>query len=80
MNKISASDTAALNGANETGSAHRPSGGRKIALWSAILLPVLLGAAGCISSGEPEHPSNTTVIVPPGTTVTCQDGSAPPCR
>ncbi len=37
---------------------------------------------GCISSGSPNPPAKTTVVVPPGssTTVVCQDGTQPPCR
>ena len=37
--------------------------------------------AGCSSSfGGGAQPQPNTVVVPPGTTVVCQDGSAPPCR
>ena len=37
---------------------------------------------GCISSGSPNPPAKTTVIVPAGstTTVVCQDGTKPPCE
>jgi hypothetical protein len=46
-----------------------------LAIVSAML-------CGCISSGSPNPPAKTTVIVPPGssTTVVCQDGTAPPCQ
>jgi hypothetical protein len=50
-----------------------------------ILSALMLASAmlwGCISSGSPNPPANTTVVVPPGsqTTVVCQDGSRPPCN
>lgn len=37
---------------------------------------------GCISSGSPNPPAKTTIVVPPGSTstVVCQDGTAPPCQ
>jgi outer membrane murein-binding lipoprotein Lpp len=37
--------------------------------------------AGCISSGSPNPPAKTTVVVPANstTTVVCQDGTKPPC-
>jgi hypothetical protein len=49
-----------------------------------ILSPLVVASAmlcGCISSGSPNLPAKTTVVVPPGssTTVVCQDGSQPPC-
>lgn len=46
-----------------------------------LLLPVVLALAGCISSSNPTPPDrSTTVVVPPGTTIVCSDGSAPPCH
>jgi hypothetical protein len=44
----------------------------------ALLVPLAL--AGCISVHEnPPPPKNTTVVVPPGSTVTCAPGSTSPC-
>ncbi len=45
----------------------------------AILLPLSL--AGCFSyqDSPPQQPNNTTVIVPPGSTVSCTNGLPPPC-
>jgi hypothetical protein len=45
-----------------------------------ILLPLVLGVSGCISSSNPPPPATNTVVVPSGTTVICQDGTRPPCR
>ncbi len=54
---------------------------RKAARCSPILLPLLLGVAGCISSSNPSPPArNTTVVVPPGSTVVCSTGAPPPCQ
>ena len=47
----------------------------------AVSLFGLLFLAGCSSSfggGDPPAKS-PTIVVPPGSTVTCTDGSAPPC-
>ena len=44
----------------------------------ALTVPAFL--IGCISSSNPPPPPQNTVVVPPGSTVICQDGSAPPCR
>ena len=47
---------------------------------SSLLVAISM-LTGCISSSSPPPPK-TTVVVPQnsGTTVVCQDGSAPPCR
>jgi hypothetical protein len=52
---------------------------RRFAMWVRVMvLGVALGLSGCISlfsgGGEPQH---TTVVVPPGSTVTCT--GATPC-
>lgn len=48
---------------------------------SALLLLLLFGVTGCVSySGFSRSPAQTTIVVPPGSTVICSDGSAPPCR
>jgi len=47
----------------------------------AAALAMLIALAGCVSSSSPSPPEhNTTVIVPPGSTAVCSDGTAPPCR
>lgn len=46
-------------------------------LLFALVLPLSLG--GCFSYSEAPPPRNTTVVVPPGSTVTCANGLAPPC-
>ncbi len=45
----------------------------------AVSLPLLLG--GCLSfSGTSSPPqASTTIVVPPGSTVVCSNGSGPPC-
>ena len=54
---------------------------RKAVRSSPILLPLLLGVAGCISSSNPSPPAkNTTVVVPQGSTVVCSTGAPPPCQ
>jgi hypothetical protein len=46
-----------------------------------LLLPLTLGGCLSFSSSDPAPPrSNTTVIVPPGSTVVCSNGMAPPCQ
>lgn len=44
-----------------------------------LLIPVAL--AGCISfsSSSPRPPASNTIVVPPGSTAVCPNGSAPPC-
>jgi hypothetical protein len=43
-------------------------------------LPAVLAVAGCISSSNPSPPAQgTTVVVPPGSTVVCPNGSPGPC-
>jgi hypothetical protein len=42
----------------------------------AIIVPLFLG--GCFSYESPP-PQHTTVVVPPGSTVVCPSGAAPPC-
>jgi hypothetical protein len=46
--------------------------------WLVILLPLALG--GCFVTTPAPPPAHTTVVVPQGSTVTCSDGSAPPCQ
>lgn len=48
-------------------------------LLFAVLLPLSLG--GCFSYHDtaPAQPSRTTLVVPPGSTVTCANGLLPPC-
>lgn len=43
----------------------------------AVILPLSLG--GCFSYSAPPQPTHTTVVVPPGSAVTCPNGAAPPC-
>ncbi len=44
--------------------------------WLVLLAP--LAAASCISySSSP--PAKTTIVTPPGSTVTCPNGVEPPC-
>lgn len=41
---------------------------------------ISIGLGGCLSYTEtPYPPRNTTIVVPPGSTVTCSNGLAPPC-
>jgi hypothetical protein len=47
---------------------------RKILL--AVALPLML--SGCDSYSD-TPPRNTTVVVPPGSTVACANGLVPPC-
>jgi len=44
-----------------------------------LLLPLSLGGCLSFSSSNPPPPSHTTVVLTPGTTVVCPDGSQPPC-
>lgn len=47
-------------------------------LLIALALPLSLG--GCFSYHEQAPPPrNTTIVVPPGSTVACPNGLAPPC-
>jgi hypothetical protein len=47
-------------------------------LLLVVLVPLSLG--GCLSFHESAPPpKNTTIVVPPGSTVTCSNGLAPPC-
>ena len=46
--------------------------------WLVILLPLALG--GCFFTNPPPPAAHTTIVVPQGSTVTCSDGSAPPCH
>jgi len=43
------------------------------------LLMVLFGLTGCLSIGGGSPPSRTTVVVPPGSTVTCTNANGTPC-
>jgi hypothetical protein len=43
-----------------------------------VLIPLSLG--GCLSFHENSPPPrNTTIVVPPGSTVSCANGQMPPC-
>ena len=58
--------------------ASRQTTSRGIACCAAMLGFTLL--AGCSSSfGGGGQPAPNTIVVPPGTAIVCQDGSAPPC-
>jgi hypothetical protein len=47
-------------------------------LLLAALIP--LGLGGCLSfQGSSAPPRNTTIVVPPGSTVTCSNGMPGPC-
>jgi hypothetical protein len=47
-------------------------------LLLTALIP--LGLGGCISySDSPPAPRSTTIVVPPGSTVTCTNGQLGPC-
>ena len=43
-------------------------------LWLLLLL------SGCVSYSGTSRPPDKMIVVPPGSTVYCSDGSAPPCR
>ncbi len=45
-------------------------------LLIVVLIPLSLG--GCLSFSS-SSPPRTTVVVPPGSTVSCSDGSPGPC-
>ncbi|HET9148368.1 MAG TPA: hypothetical protein VFN77_09975 [Acetobacteraceae bacterium] len=45
--------------------------------FAALLLA--LGLSGCISLGS-APPGKTVVVAPQGSTVTCSNGTAPPCQ
>ncbi len=46
-----------------------------------VLLPMTLTGCLSFSSSDPAPPrSNTTIVVPQGSTVVCANGQAPPCR
>ncbi len=49
--------------------------------FSPVVLMLASLLVGCsYSSSNPSPPrNNTTIVVPPGTTVTCSNGTAPPC-
>jgi hypothetical protein len=46
-------------------------------LLLAALIPLSLG--GCLSFHENPPPARSTVVVPPGSTVTCSNGMPGPC-
>jgi hypothetical protein len=46
--------------------------------WLPLLLALALGACS-YSSSDPRPPKQTTIVVPQGSTVTCANGSPPPC-
>jgi uncharacterized protein YceK len=46
-----------------------------------LLICVLpLGLSGCLSFSSDTPPKNTTIVVPPGSTVTCSNGQPAPCQ
>lgn len=45
----------------------------------ALLLPLCLSACFSYSETPPPPASHTTLVVPPGSTVTCANGAVPPC-
>ncbi len=47
-----------------------------------LILLIFLALGGCISfsSSSPRPPASNTVLLPPGATVVCSDGTRPPCR
>jgi hypothetical protein len=49
---------------------------------SLLVLLVSFGLAGCsYSSSSPPPPAQgTTIVLPPGATVVCSNGRAPPCQ
>lgn len=44
--------------------------------WLALLAPLV--AAGCVDVNT-QPPAHSTVVAPPGSTVTCPNGTQPPC-
>jgi hypothetical protein len=46
-------------------------------LLLAVLVPLSLG--GCLSFHESPPPAKTTIVVPPGSTVSCSNGQPGPC-
>lgn len=54
---------------------------RKKAVIKKLLLACLLplGLCGCLSFSSQTPPKNTTIIVPPGSAVTCAPGQTTPC-
>jgi hypothetical protein len=46
-------------------------------LLLVALIPLSLG--GCLSFSDSTPPRNTTIVVPPGSTVTCSNGAPGPC-
>ena len=52
---------------------------KRATLICLILLPLLLGVGGCISSSNPSPPSHTTVVVPQSQPAVCANGAPPPC-
>jgi len=47
---------------------------------SLLLLLLPLGLSGCLSFSSSPSPPAQTIVVPPGSTVLCSNGSAPPCQ
>jgi hypothetical protein len=47
-----------------------------------VVLLASIGLAGCsYSSSSPSAPAQgTTIVLPPGSTVVCSNGAAPPCQ
>ena len=48
--------------------------------WSLLLLLLPFGLGGCLSFSSTPAPPPQTIIVPPGATITCSNGQAPPCQ
>jgi hypothetical protein len=48
---------------------------------AVLILLAAIGLAGCTysSSSPPPPQQGTTIVLPPGATVVCPNGSAPPC-
>ncbi len=48
---------------------------------SLLLLLASFGLAGCTysSSSPPPPAQGTTIVLPPGSTAVCANGTAPPC-
>jgi hypothetical protein len=47
---------------------------------SMLLLLLALGFSGCVTYSGTSTPPQNTIVVPPGSTVYCSNGSAPPCQ
>jgi hypothetical protein len=45
-----------------------------------LLVPLLVAGCFSFSSSSPTPPASNTVVLPPGASVVCSDGTRPPCR